>query len=233
MRKAILAGAVSAASAAWGMGLAVGVFGGTAFPEGDMTATGVRRVCVSRLEGGDAQPSGKLGGRALLGVTGAVDVEVAASYHFNHDAKSWSSVYSYGEEPTLSLIPVTLGARYNFRAPYGRFYLGAGAGYFFEKLGLSGGSWYGFGTFDYYGEVAVNAPGAYVAAGITYRVWNLEFEAGPRFTSIWNSGEYDYTYEARRVWPTNDFVEVRPCSFVKDYNDTYVDLILGASYYIF
>jgi hypothetical protein len=229
MVRLITAAVAFAAVSAYGWTVGAGVFGGVAMAEGDMAAPGRRFVDFLPLEGGDAGSSAAVGGRALVGITPALSVELAVAYHPNHPSKSWRGGGSL-EEPKLSLVPITAGGRYTFAFRAAGFYLGAGGGYFLEDLGLVGGT-YGPVTSVYYGEVDINAPGAYVAGGLTYRLWKLELEAGPRFTAVWNKGEYDYTYEVKQTFPPTYKTEVRSAKLNKDFNDTFVDLLVGLNYY--
>lgn len=229
MFRLIIAAVAFAAVSAYGWTVGCGVFGGVAMAEGDMAAPDRRFVDFLPLEGGDAGPGAAVGGRVLVGLTPAVSVELALAYHPNHPSKSWRGG-GLLEEPKLTLVPITAGGRYTFAFGAAGFYLGAGGGYFLEDLGLVGGT-YGPVVSVFYGEADINAPGAYVAGGLTYRLWKLELEAGPRFTAVWNKGNYGYTYEVTYIFPRTKEKEERTAELLKDFNDSFLDVLVGANYY--
>jgi len=225
----IIAAAVATAAAAHGIGFGVGAFGGVALPEGDTAARDGRVINYGTLKGGDAGSSAAWGGKALLAVTPALSVELAVAYHRNHGTKHWEED-EWLDEPKLTLVPITLGGRYAFALGAGGVYVAAGGGYFLETLGLVGGGW-GPVTIVSHGDVDINAPGAYVAAGLTYRLGKFELEAGPRFFAVGNKGEYDYTYEAMQIFPHTYETEVRSAVIYKGFNDRFVDILAGVNYY--
>ncbi len=225
----ILAAAAATAAAAHGLGFGVGGLGGVALPEGDTAARDARAINYGPLKGGDAGSSATWGGKAVAVITPTLNLELAVAYHSNHGIKHWEEERWY-DEPTLTLLPITLGARYAFPLGAGGAYVGAGGGYFLETLGLIGGS-FGPTTIVSHGDVDINAPGAYVAAGLTYRLGKFELEAGPRFIQVWNKGEYDYTYEAMQIFPPTYETEVRSAKLDKDFNDAFVDILAGVNYY--
>ncbi|MEE9456664.1 MAG: hypothetical protein V3W11_05910 [bacterium] len=226
----IIAAAAATAAAAHGIGFGVGAFGGVALPEGDTAARDGRVVYNPTLYGGDAGSSAAWGGKALASLTPALSAEFAVAYHPNHNTKGWGESM-WNEAPKLTLLPITLGARFAFALGAGSVYVGAGGGYFLEKLGLGGGVFGGGRTYEYYGEVEINSPGAYVAAGLTYRLGEFEMEAGPRFFAVWNKGEYDYTYEATQIFPPTYETEERSAVIYKGFNDRFVDVLVGLNYY--
>lgn len=225
----IIATAAATAAAAHGIGFGVGAFGGVALPEGDTAARDGRIINYGPLKGGDAGSSAAWGGKALVALTPALSVELAVAYHRNHGTKHWEED-EWLDEPKLTLVPITLGGRYAFALGAGGVYVAAGGGYFLETLGLVGGGW-GPVTIVSHGDVDISAPGAYVAAGLTYRLGKFELEAGPRFFAVWNKGEYDYTYEAMQIFPPTYETEVRSAVIYKGFNDRFVDILAGVNYY--
>ena len=165
----IIAAAVATAAAAHGIGFGVGAFGGVALPEGDTAARDGRIINYGPLKGGDAGSSAAWGGKALVALTPALSVELAVAYHRNHGTKHWEED-EWLDEPKLTLVPITLGGRYAFALGAGGVYVAAGGGYFLETLGLVGGGW-GPVTIVSHGDVDINAPGAYVAAGAIGAKW--------------------------------------------------------------
>lgn len=226
----IIVAFLAGAAAAYGIGFGAGAFGGAALPEGDTAVRDGRGVSNPTLYGANAGSSTAWGARALASFTPALSAELAVAYHPNHNTKGWWDPTWY-DAPRLTLLPVTLGARYTFALGGGGVYVGAGGGYFMEKLGLGGGSFFGGVTREYYGEVEINSPGAYVAAGLTYRLGAFEVEAGPRYFAVWNKGEYDYTYEATVIFPPTYETEVLSDVIYKGFNDEFVDVLVGVNYY--
>ncbi|UCH79105.1 MAG: hypothetical protein JSU81_03920 [Candidatus Coatesbacteria bacterium] len=225
----IIAAAAATAATAHGLGFGVGAFGGVALPEGDLAAQDGRVIGYGSLEGGDAGSSAAWGGKALASITPALGVEFAVAYHPNHGTKNWEE-HRWLDEPKLTLVPITLGGRYSFAVGTGRVYVGAGGGYFLETVGLYGG-WGAAESFIARGDVNINAPGAYVAAGLTYRLGKLELEAGPRVIEVWNKGEYDYTYEVTKIFPPTFETEVRSADIYKGFNDRFINVLVGVNYY--
>lgn len=130
MYKLISAGAVFAASAAWGLGLAAGVFGGAAVPLGAMAGEGI--TLAPHDEVGHLGSSWKVGGKGLVGLMPRLELEAAAAYHPGHATEYGYNPQVPGAEGT-TLVPVTAGANYKILAGPSPAYVSAGAGYYRQK----------------------------------------------------------------------------------------------------
>jgi hypothetical protein len=212
MKRWIVAGTLLTATAAYGIGLGAGGFAGIALPLGDMAG--------SEEGQGNLDLSPKLGGKVLIGVLPALDVEVAFAYHLNHPQKDWDWESSWGiEEPETTVIPITFGANYKLMFGNAGAYFGAGGGYYMISTG--GGSEILGETFTY--ELSINKPGIYFGGGFIYKFGNLALDLSPRYNIIMNCDDYhvDITYGG----------ETHTLNINKDYKDTYVDVLVGLDYY--
>jgi hypothetical protein len=231
MRKAILAGALLAASAACGLGLAVGVFGGAALPTGKMATweNSLGELGDNAFTGNDMALSPKFGAKAIIGFGHGWEAEAAFAYHLGHGVKDWQE-NDFLEEPKSTLIPVTVGADYKFG--FGNFglYAGAGGGYYFEKF--KGGILTKPATMEveyFTTDVSLNGPGLYAGGGITYALGPFEVDVSPRYTVIFNDGFFDM--EGYGWSPSGNKALIQFSGVEKDYNDAYVDIAAGVNYY--
>ena len=231
MLRGIAAGMLLSASACFAVSVGVGVFGGVAMPTGKM-ATWESPDGDSReisLTGSDMTLSPKFGAKAIVGFGRGLEAEAAVAYHLGHGVKDWQE-NDFLEEPKSTLIPITVGANYRFNFGKLGLYAGAGGGYYFEKL--KGGVWWepNFREPEYFTtDVSLNGPGLYVGGGVTYALGPLELDVSPRYTVIFNDGRFDmegwgWSSTGRRYY-------IQATGIEKDYNDTYVDVLIGVNYY--
>ncbi|MEE8640478.1 MAG: hypothetical protein V3T41_08715 [bacterium] len=204
------------AAAAYGVGFGFGGFGGIALPMGDMAAEDDEQS--DALEGGDLGMSPKFGGKVLIGVMPALDVEVAFAYHLNHKQNNWEETAGI-DEPKTTLIPITFGANYKLMFDSMGVYFGGGGGFYMEKVQDTGE----FMGVPFSFEVSANKPGIYVGGGFLYSFGKLALDVSPRFNYVMNSGDYDVdvTVEGQSI----------SVPITKDYKDMYVDVLFGANYY--
>ncbi len=204
------------AATAYGVGFGFGGFGGIALPMGSMAAEDDEQS--EALEGGDLGMSPKFGGKVLIGVMPALDVEVAFAYHLNHKQKNWETIEGIGE-PKTTLIPITFGANYKLMFDGMGVYFGGGGGFYMEKVQDT----VAFLAAPVLFELSMNKPGFYVGGGFLYSFGNLALDVNPRFNYIMNSGDYDVDLT----------VDGETISFpiTKDYKDMYVDVLFGVNYY--
>jgi hypothetical protein len=119
------------AAAAYGVGFGFGGFGGIALPMGSMAAEDDEQS--EAVDGGNLGMSPKFGGKVLIGVMPALDVEVAFAYHLNHKQKTWEEMAGI-DEPKTTLIPITFGANYKLMFDSMGVYFGGGGGFYMEKV---------------------------------------------------------------------------------------------------
>ncbi len=204
------------AATAYGVGFGFGGFGGIALPMGSMAAEDDEQS--EALEGGDLGMSPKFGGKVLIGVMPALDVEVAFAYHLNHKQKNWELIEGI-DAPKTTLIPITFGANYKLMFDGMGVYFGGGGGFYMEKVQDTGeleGVPYSF-------EVSANKPGIYVGGGFMYSFGKLALDVSPRFNYVMNSG--DYSVDVTVAGQTQSF------PVTKDFKDTYLDVLVGVNYY--
>jgi hypothetical protein len=226
MVRSIIAAFAFAAVSAYGWTVGCGVFGGAALPTGKMGTAG-----LTSYEGGNLSWSPKVGAKAVIGLWRGVQAEGAFAYHVGHGPKDWQE-NDFVEERASTLVPVTIGA--NYRLDLGKLglYVGAGGGYYFEKL-KSGVWWhYGYQEYVYFStDVSLNGPGLYVGGGVTYAIGPLEVDVSPRYNVVFTPSSFDmegwgWSSAGRRIY-------VQAVGVEKDYDDTYADLLVGVNYYFF
>jgi hypothetical protein len=162
MTKLISAGAVFAASAAWGLGLAAGVFGGAAVPLGAMAGEGI--TLDPHDEIGYLGSSWEVGGKALVSLIPRLELEAAAAYHAGHATEHVDNPQVPGAEGT-TLLPVTAGANYKILAGPSPAYVSAGAGYYREESAYVGVASRQGRIYLYRAEITIRGPGFYVGGG--------------------------------------------------------------------
>ncbi len=195
----------------YGMGLAVGVFGGYAVPTGGMAAEGSF----------DLRPSTALGVRAFFDIHEHFGADLAAAYNFNYPPGT--KRYQWAE--TTELLPINVGAYYKFGVGSFRFSPGGGVGYYFLKTKIiSTVKSYdsGFENVRYPVEVSINAPGIYGGAAFSYLLGRFALAVTPRFHYIFNSGEYD-----------GEIKDGGTLTVVKEWDDSYVEVSAGIIYGLF
>ncbi|HUV87805.1 MAG TPA: hypothetical protein VMX79_11925 [bacterium] len=217
MRKlTVLAVLGLAAASAYGIGMGAGGFGGIALPMGDMASE----------DGSDLGMSPKFGGKALIGVIPALDVEVAFAYHLNHKFKDWEETPGI-DEPKTVIIPITFGA--NYKVMFGNMgvYAGGGGGFYMMTTDVTGKFKVNDKIVTFSAEEKMNKPGIYVGGGFLYSFGKLALDVNPRFNYVMNSGDYDLdvevTYEGKTYTGT--------VPWEKDYKDMYVDVLFGVDYF--
>jgi hypothetical protein len=200
---------------AYGIGLGAGGFGGIALPMGDMAAEDDPES--EAWEGGDLGMSPKFGGKLLIGVLPALDVEVAVGYHLNHPMKHWED--GGLEEPKTRIIAITFGADYKLMFGAPGVYFGGGAGYYMQKTKETG-EWEGEPVEI---DMSINKPGIYFGGGFLYSLGKLALDVNPRFNYVMNSGDYDVDITVGGEKSTD--------TVKKDYSDMFVDILFGVNYY--
>ncbi len=231
MLRAISFGVLMAASACLAVNVGVGVFGGAALPTGDMATweNSIGELGENPLTGSDLGLSPKFGAKVIVGVLPALDVEAAAAYHLGHPVKDWKD-NPFLEEPKSTLIPITLGANYKIKFANVGVYAGAGFGYYLLKL--KGGILTRAATMNamyYTTDVSVNGPGVYFGGGFIYSLGNFALDVNPRFNYVFNSGALDF--DGLGWSEDNHRYGLQYRGLEKEYNDTYVDLLVGLNYY--
>ena len=231
MARIILAGILTSAAACFAINVGVGVFGGVAMPTGKMATweNSYGELWENPLTGSDLGLSPKFGGKFILSVLPAFDVEAAVAYHLGHPVKDWQE-NDFLEEPKSTLIPVTVGANYKFALGNAGLYAGGGFGYYL--LNLKGGILTRAETMNamyYTTDVSLNSPGVYFGGGFTYSLGNFALDVSPRFNYVFNSGPLDFEGWGWSEDDTRYLLQVQ--GMEKDYNDTYVDILVGANYY--
>ena len=231
MLRGIAAGMLLWASACFAVGLGVGVFGGVAMPTTKMATweNSIGELGDNPLTGSDMGLSPKFGAKAIIGFGRGWEAEAAVAYHLGHGVKDWQE-NDFLEEPKSTLIPVTVGANYRFNLGKLGLYAGGGGGYYFEKL--KGGVWWNtaFREPEYFTtDVSLNGPGLYVGGGVTYAFGPLELDVSPRYNVIFNDGRFDM--EAWGWTPSGNKSRIQAIGINKDYNDTYLDVLVGLNYY--
>lgn len=228
MSKTFLLGAwaLTLAGAASAVTFGVGGFGGVALPTGDM-AYGTW---------GGTDMSSQLGVKVMMDVTPLFGLEAAGAYqpgyHFNHREE-----IPDGMDPTVQAIPLTLGANLKYAHGPLAVYGGGGGGYYLSAVRFSGNGYEGTNAKPAPWETTanVNAPGFYGSCGFAVTFGKFAVDVNPRYTYILNRGEYPYEYE----WETETAKTagtVLPWgsgsgTYVKDWNDSHFDILLGVDYY--
>ncbi len=221
MYKLISAGAVFAASAAWGLGLAAGVFGGAAVPLGAMAGEGI--TLAPHDEVGYLGSSWMYGGRGMVAFGDRLELEAAAAYHAGHATEHVNNTHLPGAEGT-TLIPVTAGANYKILAGPSPAYVSAGAGYYRQKSAYVGFMSRQSRTSLYRAEITIRGPGFYVGGGFGLGVGPFTFAFEPRLHVVLNEGDHKATYDVNGA--------MYEAETAKSYNDVYVDLLFGVNYKI-
>jgi hypothetical protein len=224
--------AILTAGAACGLGFGAGGLGGIALPTGEMASDYVLYYQYTPsggslgFDGGNMRAGAKLGGRAYLTVLPYLEVEAAFAYHFNHAQKDWD-VPAF-DEPEYRIIPVTAGANYVLRSGPVALYASGGAGYYLARGTLSGTfNVPPFGDVEFSGDLTANKAGFYVGGGFRYYFGRFALDAGPRFHYVLNDGTYDVDME----YDIGLFRGSVPFEVEKGFNDSFVDILVGASYY--
>ena len=224
--------AILTAGAACGLGFGVGGFGGAALPTGGMASDLVLYYQYTPFggnvgfEGGNMKAGAKLGARAYLAVLPGLEVEAALAYHFNHPQQDWD-IPTF-DEPTYRIIPLTAGANYVVRSGPVALYAAGGLGYYFAKGTLTATvNVPPYGDIKLSGDMSVNKPGFYVGGGFRYYLGKFALDAGPRFNYVLNDGAYDVDME----YDVGFFRGSVPFEVEKGFNDSFVDILVGANYY--
>jgi predicted nucleic acid-binding Zn ribbon protein len=204
------------AASAYGIGLGAGGFGGIALPMGDMAAEDDETT--EDWDGGNLGMSPKFGGKVLIGVMPALDIEVAFAYHLNHKQKDWEAVEGV-DEPKTTIIPITFGANYKLMFDAMGVYFGGGGGFYMEKMKESGEI---FGI-PFEAEASINKPGIYFGGGFMYSFGKLALDVNPRFNYVMNSGDVDIDLT---IGGETETVTVN-----KAYKDMFVDVLFGVDYF--
>ena len=232
MLRGIAAGILLSASACFAVSVGVGVFGGAALPTGDMASDLVLYYQYTPFggnvgfEGGNMKAGAKLGARAYLAVVAGLEVEAALAYHFNHPQQDWD-IPTF-DEPTYRIIPLTAGANYVVRSGPVALYAAGGLGYYFAKGTLTATvNVPPYGDIKLSGDMSVNKPGFYVGGGFRYYLGKFALDAGPRFNYVANDGAYDVDME----YDVGFFRGSVPFEVEKGFNDSFVDILVGANYY--
>jgi len=231
MARIILVGVLLSAAACFAVNVGVGVFGGVAMPTGKMGTweNSVGELGENPLTGSDLGLSPKFGAKAIISLWRGLEAEAAVAYHLGHPVKDWKD-NPFLEEPKSTLIPITVGANYKFGLANAGLYAGGGFGYYL--LNLKGGILTRPATMNamyYTTDVSLNAPGVYFGGGFTYSLGNFALDVNPRFNYVFNSGPFDFDGEG---WSEDDSRYVLQYRGVeKEYNDTYVDVLVGLNYY--
>ena len=195
MARIIVVGVLISAAACFAVDVGVGLFGGVAVPVGKMGTweNSIGELGENPLTGSDLGLSPKFGGKFILGVLPAVDVEAGVAYHLGHPVKDWKD-NPYLEQPKSTLIPITVGANYKFGLGDAGLYAGGGFGYYLMKW--KGGILTRAATMNamyYTTDVSLNSPGVYFGGGFTYSLGTFALDVSPRFNYLFNSG-------GRLVW---------------------------------
>jgi hypothetical protein len=202
------------AASAYSIGLGAGGFGGIALPMGSMASEDDETT--EDWDGFDLGMSPKFGGKVLIGVIPALDVEVAFAYHLKHEEKNPDE----GSDPyTVKIIPITFGANYKLMFDAMGVYFGGGGGFYMEKMEWSG---------DLMGiplemTATINKPGIYFGGGFMYSFGKLALDVNPRFNYVMNSGDVDVEITAGGETMTD--------TVKKDFSDTFVDVLFGVDYF--
>jgi hypothetical protein len=222
MLKLIPAGAVFVASAAWGVGLAVGAFGGAAVPMGAMAGENVAVLPYGEI--GSLGSSWMAGGKGLVSFGPLLELEAAAAYHSGHASEYWYWPTIPAVDST-TLVPVTAGANFKLLGGASPVYVSAGAGYYRAEWAYVGFRSSQTESYLYRVEVNIGGPGFYFGGGfgLGSGPFTLAFE--PRIHFVLNEGDYTATYDANGATHEQELV--------KDYNDVYADLLFGVNYGIF
>jgi hypothetical protein len=200
---------------AYGVGLAVGVFGGYAVPTGDMATD----------DGFDLGASPAFTVRTLIGLSNYLALEAGGGYQVKYPPQK----KEHGFAEFTEAFPVNAGVELGFNVRSFRFSGTAGGGYYIINTKLVGDVDFedvGFGNRPYATYVSINAPGIYVGGGVSYLLQRFTFAFTPRFNYVFNSGTYEGTIESGGE-------PVRKTSETKDWNDSYFELMAGVVYTLF
>jgi hypothetical protein len=203
---------------AYAVGLEVGAFGGVAVPTGGM-----------RTEGGfELRSSPEISVIALLGINKYSGLEIRGGYNFNHPPRT--KEYDWAEYTRV--MPVNVGGYLKTTIGNIGFSLSGGLGYYFLQTKLvgtidaTGVCDTGFGNRAYPARVNMYAPGVYSGISVSYLFRKFALVFTPRFNYVFNNGTYDGK-EIRgagieRTIPIN-----------KNWNDSYLEFLLGVTYDFF
>lgn len=211
MKRSVLLLLACAAVAAHSAYPGFGLFGGASFPAGPTgSAAGFN-----------------LGSGALLGgcfrvATGDIgDIEIAASYHPRHRPRDFTPSATT-RESKFTVTPVTVGANgtYQLEGHFG-FRAGVGAGFYILK-------WFEEGTAagengDFKRILEIDRAGFFGTLGPVLQFEGFAFELLGRFHYIIDEDEYNYRYDVGGPG--------LPATFIKGYNDMFVDVTVGVTYY--
>lgn len=224
MARIILVGVMFSAAACFAVDVGVGVFGGAAVPVGKMGTEG-----LVPYDGSNLSWSPKAGAKAVIGIWRGLSAEVAVGYHVGHPPKDWQE-NDFVEEKASTLIPITVGANYGFDIGNFGVYAALGGGYYLETL-KSVVSWnYGYQEPIYVStDVPLNAPGVYAGGGVTYALGPFEIDVSPRYNVIFTPATFDM--EGFGWAPSGRRYYIQALGIEKDYDDTYVDVLVGVNYY--
>jgi len=232
MRGLIISAAVLTAGVACGVGLGFGGFGGVALPTGGMASDLVLYYQFGGssgdvgFQGGNMAASAQFGGRVYVVVLPYLEVEGDFAYHLNHPQKDWD-IPTF-DEPAYRVIPLTAGANYVYRTGPMAFYGSGGFGYYLAKGELTATlDVPPFGEIDISGDLIANKVGFYGGGGFRYYFGRLALDAGPRFHFVPNEG----TYEVDMKYGFGPVGGSVPIEVEKGFNDSFVDILVGASYY--
>ncbi|UCH79107.1 MAG: hypothetical protein JSU81_03930, partial [Candidatus Coatesbacteria bacterium] len=134
------------------------------------------------------------------------------------------------EQPESTLIPITVGANYKFGLGNAGLYAGGGFGYYLLKW--KGGILTRAETLNatyYTTDISLNAPGVYFGGGFTYSFGNVALDVSPRFNYLFNSGPLDFNGWGWSEDNNRYLLQYR--GLEKEYDDTYLDLVVGVNYY--
>jgi hypothetical protein len=220
-KRAFLAAGLFYAGTAHAVGLGVAVFGGYAFPTGDMAAE----------EGFDLRPGGVIGGELQIGIHPNVEVDLGASYEINYAARRTKEYYPWTRNTTA--FPIKCGTKFKTGLGNVSLFVSGGAGYYFLKTKVF--SWIenyedsGFQGWAYPVKVNLFGPLLYTALGATYPFGKFALTLMPRFNYVFNCGTHEGTLEEtvggvtiKREVPVN-----------KNWNDAYFELTAGVVYTLF
>jgi len=225
-----LLGVLVAGSAA-AVEVALGLFGGEAYPQGETTAYTPLTAFASELPAGGLGKGSVVGGKAVAYFTPELGVEVAVVKYPYLPAKE-VMLSDLREKPSATVSPITVGPVYKWNWHGCGVYAVAGLGYFPVRYTLTAGSWQDF-DYVYKGVLKINSAGAFGGVGVCYRLGPFEAEVSPRYAVAWNKGMYNYDYE-RKVYGYNHPVITTygSKSVIKAFNDSFVDVRAGVNFYL-
>jgi hypothetical protein len=224
MARIILAGVLVSAAAAVALDVGAGVFGGAALPTAKMGTEG-----LVPYDGSNLAWSPKVGGKVIIGLWRGLEAEAAVGYHLGHPPKDWQE-NDFVEEKASTLVPITVGANYGLDFGKLGLYAAVGGGYYFQKLKSVVWWNYGFQEPEYVStEISLNGPGLYAGGGVTYALGPLEIDFSPRYNVIFTPASFDM--EGFGWAPSGRRSYIQATGIEKDYDDTYVDVLVGLNYY--